>query len=198
MSEKRTKGWHFLQTNKHLRWGTKEVVKPGGHYSCKGKISLCENGLHASKTILDALYYAPGPVVCRVEVWGDVVRSSDKLAGRNRAVLWMLDATNVLHEFACRCAEDALALVKKPDGRSLAAIEAKRAWMRCEITDEELAAAGEAAGEAAWEARVAARDAAGAAAGAAAGEAAWEAAWDAQKCRLTSMTAAAHAKEATQ
>ena len=34
------------------------------------------------------------------------------------------------HEFAFRCAEAALALVDNPDPRSVAAIEAKRRWLR--------------------------------------------------------------------
>lgn len=78
----------------------------------------------------------------------------------------------VLHEFACRCAEKALKLVKNPDPRSVAAIEAKRRWLRGEIGDEEL----EAARDAAW---AAARDAASAAAWDAAQDAARDAAKDA-------------------
>ena len=46
-----------------------------------------------------------------------------------------------LHEFACVCAERALRRVENPDPRSVAAIEAKRAWMKGEISDAELAAA---------------------------------------------------------
>lgn len=44
----------------------------------------------------------------------------------------------VLHEFACRCAERALARVDHPDPRSVAAVEAKRQWLTGIITDEEL------------------------------------------------------------
>ena len=80
----------------------------------------------------------------------------------------------VLHEFACRCAEEALKLVKNPDPRSVAAIEAKRRWLRGEIGDEELEAASDAA-------RDAARDAASAAAWDAAQDAARDAARDAAK-----------------
>jgi hypothetical protein len=69
----------------------------------------------------------------------------------------------ILHEFACRCAERALAKSANPDPRSVAAIEAKRAWLRGEITDDDLRSAryaaqkaavyaGYAALEAAWEA----------------------------------------------
>lgn len=71
----------------------------------------------------------------------------------------------ILHEFACRCAEYALSFVDNPDPRSIAAIEAKRKWLRCEITNKELYAAQAAAWDAAMNAardaaRVAARDAA--------------------------------------
>ncbi len=88
--------------------------------------------------------------------------------------IWAVTKTEIieeekLHEFACRCAEDVLKLVKDPDPRSVAAIEAKRKWLKGEITDEEL----DAARDAAW---AAARDAAWAAAWAAARDAAWAAA----------------------
>ena len=63
----------------------------------------------------------------------------------------LIDAP-ILHEFACRCAERALAMVDNPDPRSVTAIEAKRAWLRGEITDNELAAASAAARAAAWDA----------------------------------------------
>ena len=78
-----------------------------------------------------------------------------------------------LHEFACRCAEEALKLVKDPDPRSVAAIEAKRKWLKGEISDEELAAAWAAA----WAAWAAAWDAANVAAWDAASDAASAAAW---------------------
>ena len=106
----------------------------------------------------------------------------------------------ILHEFACRCAEYALSFVEGPDPRSIAAIEAKRKWLRGEITDAELAAACDAAWDAAHDAamyaariaarvaaqdvawviaRVIAQDAAWAAAKAAARAAAWAATNDA-------------------
>lgn len=60
----------------------------------------------------------------------------------------------ILHEFACRCAEYALSFVESHDPRSIAAIVAKRKWLRGEITDAELyaerAAARAAAQSAAW------------------------------------------------
>ena len=94
------------------------------------------------------------------------VSASDKLWSVLREELI---AAPILHEFACRCAEDALKLVEKPDPRSVAAIEAKRKWLRGEITDDELAASRAAA----WDAS---RDAARAAAWDASRDAAWAAA----------------------
>ena len=96
----------------------------------------------------------------------------------------LIDAP-ILHEFACRCAEMELSRINKPDARSVAAIEAKRKWLRGEISDEaivaardaELSAAMASAQYAAWGAaryvaRYAARDAAR--------YAAWNAAWNAE------------------
>lgn len=58
----------------------------------------------------------------------------------------------ILHEFACRCAENALALVDNPDPHSVAAIAAKRAWLRGEINNKQLGAAWAAASDAASDA----------------------------------------------
>ena len=80
----------------------------------------------------------------------------------------------ILHEFACRCAEEALKLVDNPDQRSVAAIETKRRWLKGEATNEELAAACAAAYAAAYAARAAADFAAADAARAAACAAARE------------------------
>lgn len=74
----------------------------------------------------------------------------------------------ILHEFACRCAEYALSFVDNPDPRSIAAIDAKRKWLRGEIKDKELRAAGDAAWDAARDAARDASRAAGWAAGSAA------------------------------
>jgi len=211
--------WHFLSEDKCLGYGDGRVVEVGQTLECKGDPVLCDNGMHGSVRLIDALHYASGPIVCRVEIEGDVIESEDKLCGRRRTVLWMLDATRLLHEFACACAEDALALVEQPDERSVEAIEAKRKWLNGEVTDEELASARAAswaasrsasyavAYSASWAASWAAvrsasraaawaaRDAAMAAARAAARDAAWDAAWAKQNERLTAMVMEAHEKE---
>ena len=113
----------------------------------------------------------------------DGVSNEDKLWAVLREEF--IDAP-VLHEYACRCAEYALTFVREPDSRSIAAIEAKRKWLRGEISNDDLTAARAAAWDAA---RAAAWDAA-CDANAAAWDAAW-AAWDAAQAAAWDARAAA-------
>ena len=213
--------WHFLAGDKRLGYNDGRLVEVGQTLECEGEPELCGNGMHGSARLIDAVHYARGPIVCRVKIEGDVIEDYNKICGRRRTVLWMLDATRILHEFACACAEDALALVEQPDERSVAGIAAKRSWLKGEITDKKLdsawAAAWDASQNVAWVASAAAeaaawaavrsaaraasraaRDASWAAARAAswaARDAAQDAAWDKQNKRLTAMVMEAHEKE---
>ena len=117
----------------------------------------------------------------------DGVSNKDKLWAVLREEF--IDAP-VLHEYACRCAEYALTFVREPDSRSIAAIEAKRKWLRGEISNDDLTAARAAAAWAANAARAAAAWAAAWAANAATNAAAWAAACDAA---WTAANAAANA-----
>ena len=69
----------------------------------RGPLELCKKGLHASIKPLDALKYAPGSVVCRVECSGEVIYGEDKLVCSRRRVLWIEDASRVLCEYATWC-----------------------------------------------------------------------------------------------
>jgi hypothetical protein len=151
--------WHFLYEDKKLANGDGRLVVAGETLTHEGSIELCERGLHASRRALDALQYAPGPIVCRVECSGDVIEGGDKLVCTHRKALWLADATAALHEFACLCAESVLHLCGD-DPSPAAAIVAKRAWLRGEISDQELDAAVVAARAAAWAATNAATNAA--------------------------------------
>ena len=159
----------------------------------------CQQGLHWSPTPWDALQYAAGNRLWEVEGEGGVPHGDpiDKYAGTQRTPLRSVDLQSVIVEFSCRQAEGVLHLFEKQypdDPRPRNSVEAARAFMRGEITKEQLdavrAAAWDAAGDAAWDAarddagdaawaaaRAAARAAAWAAAWAAARDAAWDAAW---------------------
>ena len=185
-------GWHFLPADRRLR-GSREVVKAGRTYRFEGPLALCSHGMHASRRALDALTYAPGPVVCRVELLGERLDAHFKSCARERRVLWIVDATRVLHEFALAVATDALRAADARgavvDPRARAAIETKRRWLRGEATDAALAAAEAAA----WAATEAASEAATEAASEAATEAARAAAEAASEAATEAARAAADA-----
>jgi hypothetical protein len=174
----------------------------------KGDIIICERGMHASRRVYDALSFAHGSQLCRVQVWGDVAEQPDKIVGRYREVLAIRDVASELRLWGCWCIRNTPINGGKvvwdllTDERSRKAIEVAERFARNEATREELAAAWaaawaasaaraaawaaarDAARDAAWDAArgaawAAARDAAGAAAWDAAGAAAWAAAWDA-------------------
>ena len=154
MSETTTMlGWHWLAEDRRLRYGTHEIVEVGGVYRAEGPLVMCRNGVHASRRALDALQYARGPIICRVELRGEILHDTDKSVARERRVLWLADATTMLHQFAVTVASDALHLVeasgKTVDPRLWKALEVKGQWLRGLATDEQLAAARAAAGAAA-------------------------------------------------
>jgi hypothetical protein len=174
------RAWHFLPADRLVRPGQCQTVEP--------PLELCHHGLHVSVRALDALQYAPGPVVCRVECSGEILHGDDRLCATRLRALWMNDATTVLHRFACDCAEDALKDAKVEDERYWRAIQVKRLWLEGKASGEDLRTARDAAWAAAW----AARDA-----GKAARDAVWGSvgafAWDARVAARVAVWAAARA-----
>jgi hypothetical protein len=160
---------------------------------------MCETGLHASRRVIDALQYAPGPTICRVTCRRIVdEHKNDKLVCWERRIDWRIEnADDLLRAFARKAALsvihlwDAPAIVKQYLETGDESIRAA-AWAAAR--DAARAAAWDAARDAAWAAAwaaaraaawAAARDAAWAAARAAAWAAAWAAAraaaWDAAR-----------------
>jgi hypothetical protein len=190
------RAWHFVGDT--LRDG-RPVPADGEVLVHKGPLKLCASGLHASKNILDALQYAPGSIICRVEVGGEIIRDNDKLVCTERTILWRASVEQVLRKFARMCALDVMHLWDAPEivvrylktgDESIRAAARDAAWDAARAADRaaDRAAARDAAWAAAWDAaraadraadRAAARDAAWAAARAAAWDAAWASARDA-------------------
>lgn len=215
--------WYFGLKDGLLRFNDNRKVVIGKTHKVEGEPVLCQHGLHASKTIWDALSYAPGPILYKVRLGGKIVHSSDKSVATERAYLSAIDATDLLHKFARLCALDVVHLWDAPDivvKHLKTGDESLRAAARDAAWDATRDAARDAAWDAAWDAaRDAARAAATAAARAAAREPAWDAAWAAameagsaaraarsagwaaawekkQKRRLSSMVSAQFKKEA--
>jgi hypothetical protein len=149
------KAWHFLADTGLLRDGSVPPLD-GEWLKYDGKLSLCRNGLHASVRALDALLFAPGNVVCLVEIGGEMVQEDDKLVCSARKILARANAEEVLRDFARKCA------LNVADKWSMPVVV--RQWL--ETGDKSIRKAAERA----------ARDAANSAAGGAAYSAAWSAA----------------------
>ena len=161
------KAWHFTASDRRLGYDDGRLVEPGKTLVHPGELVLCESGLHASKRLIDALQYAPGPYVWRVELGGTILRGSDKLVASARTALWGVDATDILRRFARKCAMDVIHLWDAPEV----------VIRYLQTGDESIRAAASAA---AWAATSAATSAATrAAASAAASAATWAATWDA-------------------
>lgn len=148
------KAWHYLKEDRRIRFrdgkevDDGEIVEVGKTYTAKGKLVLCKNGMHGSISPLDALQYAPGPIVCRVNIIGEIQKGDDKIIGRNRKVLWMYDATDVLRKFSRMCALDVVYLWDAPDV-VVQYLQVGKEELRDAAWDAAWAAARDAAGDAA-------------------------------------------------
>ena len=164
------KGFWF--SNGKLGFGDGRVARVGGAHRIKGEPVLCCHGLHASKIAFDALQYAAGMILFKVELGGKIKHGSDKSVSTDRKYIAKINAEVMLRKFARKCALDVVHLWDCPDV----------VLQYLKTGDEKLmAAAWAAARAAAW---AAARDAAGDAAGDAARAAAEDAEREWQTDRL--------------
>lgn len=104
-------GWHFSTQGRTLGYGDDRLIEPGVTHTVECEPFVCEDGLHASRRILDALTYAPGPYIWRVELGGQLSHGLYQSAATERTYLWGLDATDILPDFARRCVLDAIHLL---------------------------------------------------------------------------------------
>lgn len=102
--------YHF--TGPTLRDGRK-IPKKGVWLKHKGPLIPCASGLHASPHPFDALQYAPGNLLHRVNIRGEMIPHGlpvDKYVARERRIIATINAENVLRTFARKVA---LASVQK-------------------------------------------------------------------------------------
>lgn len=181
--------WHFTDGWK-LRDG--QALTVGKTYIHDGPLRMCMLGLHASERALDALAYAPGSVLSRVECSADVESGKGKLVCRQRRVVAAADVTDVLRKFARWCALsvidqwDAPPVVRRylagdDSLRQKARAAARTAWL---VAESAASASWSAARAAAWSAESAAR-------------ASWLAAESAARAAADSAARAAHNKKLT-
>ena len=97
MKEKPEIAYHF--TGNKLRNG-RPLPAIGEWLVETGEIRLCERGLHASRTPFQALSFAPGFKLHKVEVREIVTETDDKLVARQRKILMTIDAKDLILSFA--------------------------------------------------------------------------------------------------
>ena len=89
--------YHF--TSEKLRDG-RPIPAIGEWLVHDGPIVMCLSGLHAGKTPYEALRYAPGPLLHKVNLRGDLTVDTNKVVARSRRIVATIDATNLLRTFA--------------------------------------------------------------------------------------------------
>jgi hypothetical protein len=187
------RAWHF--TNCTLRNG--DPIPPIGEWlEWTGPVVMCKSGLHASRHPFDALYYAPGSILHRVECEDVVEEQDDKLVCRRRKILHSVDCERVLKRFA---KDQALSVVHLWDAPQIVLDylcsdtedlrEAAWAASRAATMEATRAATREATRAATWEAaRAATWEAARAATWAATRAATWAATWEATRAATWAAT----------
>jgi hypothetical protein len=178
-------GWYFTESRDVDENGVE--IRKHERLPKDVKLGVYSSYLFASKSALDALAYAPGPWLRRVELRGKMLIDEDWACARERVTLaGPVDVSRELRIFACDCAERALPAFEAEhpdDDRPRRAIEVARRFADGDATMAEMQDAWDAAWDAAQAAAVAAaRDT---------GYAAWGAAWTTerewQESRLTEL-----------
>ena len=153
-------GWWFAPKNKRLTNNDNRKIKIGYTHKIAGRIIPCSHGLHLSKRPIDALSFAPGPIVYKVKGSGTIVPHDNPVANKYACskrtyISGGIDCTNVLRLFARKCSLDVIYLWKAPDivieylktGK-----EKSRAASRLSAWDTTDSVEGNAAWDAAWDA----------------------------------------------
>ena len=172
------RAWYFSDETRKLRYGDGRTIAIGIEHTVSGYPDLGQNGLHGAEQIIEALNYAPGPVVWLVELSGRIKRADDKLAAtRRKYIAGGIDISDILRRFA---RAEALLVADKWD-----CPEVMRRWL--ETGDESIRSAALLSVEAGTDsnaesyarsaARSTARSTALSAALSTASSAAWSAAW---------------------
>ena len=108
-------GWYFSEESRLLRYGDARPIALGVTHEVAAPIELCKRGLHASVRAIDALEYAPGPIVWRVKLSGEINTGDDKCVATHRKYIGGgVDASAVMRAFARRCALDVAHLWDMP------------------------------------------------------------------------------------
>jgi hypothetical protein len=85
-----------------------------------------KTGLYASERLTDCLSFARGSLVCRVQIDDVLERWPDKIAMRERTIVWRVDAEKALRTFAHWSAARSSEIACMPTGRPARTAEDRR------------------------------------------------------------------------
>ena len=148
--------WHFIHNDGTVRRyydGRGQMQPHGGIAVTPGQtLRVCgligrgsvaadptfARGLFGSVTPAEALFHAPGLVVCRVRLSGQMIRHEHYAQAEMRTCLWRADATRAVWEWGTWCAARAILCAQREghgvEWQSEAAVKARFRWLRGQAT----------------------------------------------------------------
>ena len=127
---KTIKGYRFVTDELKSEHGNTQW-KIGKWLKCKGKLSLCVNGFHASQKPIDSLDYIFGMRWFECEAQGEILKGSDKFCASEMRLIREIP-NRVLRQFAIDCAYRVLHIFEEhypKDKRPRQALEAVKAYL---------------------------------------------------------------------
>ena len=107
------KGYRFVTEDLRSGNGDGDIQWRVGEWrECKGKLSLCKNGLHASEKPIDSLSYVFGTRWFECEARGKILKDSDKFCASEMRLLQEIPK-DVLVQFAIDCAKKVLFIFER-------------------------------------------------------------------------------------
>ena len=136
------KGYRFVTEN--LKSGHGDIQWRVGEWrECKGKLSLCKTGLHASEKPRDSLSYAFGTRWFECETRGEILKDTDKFCASEMRLVREIPR-EVIIQFAIDCAKKVLPIFEKQyhgDKRPRKAIDKAQAYLKYPSTTARAASA---------------------------------------------------------
>ena len=102
--------YYFANKNHRLGYGDNRLIKKGVTHTVEPSLDQCDHALHAYRRAIDALRYAHGPVICIVELGGEILHGDTRSFATERTYLEVIDGEALISEFCHRCDLDTLEL----------------------------------------------------------------------------------------
>jgi hypothetical protein len=131
MTAKTLKGYRFVTDDLKSQHGDTQWVV-GKWQKCKGELSLCQNGFHASEKPPDSLSYIFGTRWFECEARGEILKDTDKFCASEMRLVKEIPK-KVIQQFAIDCAWRVLHVFEEKypdDKRPRQAIDAAKAYLK--------------------------------------------------------------------